>query len=89
MSAYISDIMETVESQIASVRIPLSRLASPQLYYILSRNDMSLDINNPSAPKIFCLGNDPLKSEALAPVISLICDRMNKVINQKKKRNAA
>lgn len=85
VSAYISDIMETVESQIASVRIPLSRLASPQLYHILSRNDVSLDINNPNAPKIFCLGNDPLKSEALAPVISLICDRMNKVINQKEK----
>ncbi len=85
IAAYISDIMETVESQIASVRIPLARLASPQLYYILSGNDFTLDINNPEAPKIFCLGNDPIKSEALAPVISLICDRMNKVVNQKGK----
>lgn len=85
VSAYLSDIMETVESQIASVRIPLARLSSPGLYYILSGNDFTLDINNPAAPKIFCLGSDPVKSEALAPVISLICDRMNKIINQRGK----
>ena len=45
--------------------------------------------NNPNAPKIFCLGNDSTKSEALAPVISLICDRMNKIINQKGKAKCA
>jgi hypothetical protein len=85
LSAYLSDVMETVESQIASARIPMGRLSSPQLYYILSGNDFTLDINNPEIPKIVCLGNDPIKSEALAPVISLICDRMNKIINQKGK----
>jgi len=85
LSGYLNDNMETVDSQMASVRIPLARLASPQLYYILSGNDFTLDINNPVAPKIVCLGNDPVKSEALAPVISLFCDRMNKVINQKGK----
>lgn len=85
ISAYLSDIMETVESQIASVRIPLGRLASPELYYILSGNDFTMDINNPAAPKIFCLGSDPVKSEALAPVLSLICDRMNKIINRREK----
>ncbi|HMH32134.1 MAG TPA: conjugal transfer protein MobC [Puia sp.] len=85
ISAYLENNMETVDSQMASVRIPLGRLASPQLYYILSGNDFSLDINNPQAPKIVCLGNDPVKSEALAPVISLICDRLNKIINQRGK----
>lgn len=81
-SAFLNDVMETVDNQMASVKIPLGRLSSPSLYYILSGNDFTMDINNPKAPKIFCLGNDPLKSEALAPVISLICDRLNKIINQ-------
>lgn len=81
ISAYQNDVMETVDNQISSLRIPLGRLASPGLYYILSGNDFSLDINNPDEPKIVCLGGDPLKSEALAPVISVICDRMNKIIN--------
>jgi len=89
ISAYLNDVMETVDSQIASVRIPLGRLASPLLYYILSGNDFTLDINNPKAPKIVCLGSDPLKSEALAPVISLFCDRLHKIINQKGKAKCA
>jgi len=85
INAYLSDVMETVEGQIASVKIPMGRLSSAPLYYILSGNDFTLDINNPHAPKIVCLGNDPVKSEALSPVISLICDRMAKIINQKGK----
>jgi hypothetical protein len=89
ISAYLNDVMETVDSQIASVRIPLGRLASPLLYYVLSGNDFTLDINNPHAPKIVCLGSDPLKSEALAPVISLFCDRLHKIVNQKGKAKCA
>ena len=89
ISAYLADVMETVESQLASVKIPLGRLSSPQLYYLLSGNDFTLDINNPQAPKIICLGNDPVKAEALAPVISLFCDRLNKIINQKGKYKCA
>jgi hypothetical protein len=85
ISAYLSDIMETVENQIASARIPLGRLASPDIYYILSGMDFPMDINNPAAPKITCLGNDPVKADALAPIISLICDRAHKIINQKGK----
>jgi len=89
IAAYLSDIMETVESQIASVRIPLARLASPELYYLTSGDDFSMDINNPLAPKIVCLGSDPTKSEALAPILSVFCDRMNKIINQKGKYKCA
>jgi hypothetical protein len=81
-NAYLNDVMETVDNQLASVKIPLGRLSSPALYYILSGNDFTMDINNPKEPKIFCLGNDPLKADALAPVISLICDRLNKIVNQ-------
>jgi hypothetical protein len=82
IKSYLDDNMETIDSQMASVKIPLGRLSSPMLYYILSGNDFTLDINNPKEPKIFCLGNDPVKADALAPVISLIVDRLNKIINQ-------
>jgi hypothetical protein len=82
INLYLEDNMETLSSQLASVNIPLGRLSSPLLYYILSGNDFTLDINNPQEPKIFCLGADPVRAEALAPVLSLIVDRMNKIINQ-------
>ncbi|MFT3749075.1 MAG: conjugal transfer protein MobC [Agriterribacter sp.] len=74
--------METLSNQVVSVKIPLGRISSPEFYYILSGDDFSLDINNPAKPKIFCLGNDPKSKEALAPVMSLYVDRLNKIINQ-------
>ncbi|WP_431213833.1 YWFCY domain-containing protein [Puia sp. P3] len=81
ISAYENDVMETLDNQVSSVKIPLGRLASPMLYWVMSGNDFTLDINNPNDPKLFCLGNDPTKAEALAPIMSLYADRMNKIIN--------
>ncbi len=89
LDAHRDDVMETLVGQLASVKIPLGRLSSPRLYYILTGNDFTLDINDPERPKIVCLGNDPIRSEALAPVISLFCDRLNKVINQKGRAKCA
>jgi YWFCY protein/TraM recognition site of TraD and TraG len=82
IDAYRNKSMEMVDGQITSARIPLSRLASPDLYYILTGNDLSLDINDPKAPKIFCLGGNPARQEALAPVLSLYIDRLNKLCNR-------
>lgn len=36
VTAYLNDAMEQLEVQIASAKISLSKLSSPQLYYILS-----------------------------------------------------
>lgn len=58
ISAYKSDAMPQLEGQIASAKIGLARLASPQLYYVLSGNDFTLDVNNPKEPKIVCVGNN-------------------------------
>jgi hypothetical protein len=46
-----------LEGQVASAKIGLARLASPQIYYVLSGNDFTLDVNNPNEPKIVCVGN--------------------------------
>lgn len=80
--AYLNKTMEMLDGQIASARIPLARLDSPDFYYVLSGNDVSLDINDPEAPAVLCLGGDSAKHEALAPVLSLYIDRLNKRINQ-------
>lgn len=82
IEAYRNNSMKLLDSQISSAKIPLGRLASPDLYYILTGNDVSLDINNPAAPKILCLGGDPPRQEALAPVLSLYIDRLNKLVNR-------
>ena len=81
IQSYLNNSMEMVDGQIASTSMPLARLISADFYYVLSGNDLSLEINNPSAPAILCLGGDPPKQEALAPVLSLYIDRLNKRIN--------
>jgi hypothetical protein len=83
IEAYEHKTMEMVDGQIASARVPLGRLASPDLYYILTGNDFSLRINGGAGSAIFCLGGDPSRQEALAPVLSLFIDRLCRLINQR------
>jgi hypothetical protein len=82
VEAQTNKSFEMLDGQIASARIPLSRLASPDLYYVLTGNDLSLAINDPAAPRILCLGGDPKRQEALAPVLSLYIDRLNRLCNR-------
>ncbi len=85
ISAYQNDAMQQLEGQIASAKISLARLASPQLYYVLSGNDFTLDINNPSEPKIVCMGNNPQKIQIYGAVLSLFITRLIKMVNKKGK----
>jgi len=85
VQSFLDGDMETLSSQMSSVKIPLGRISSPEFYYILSGNDFSLDINNREHPKIFCLGNSLQNQEALAPIMSLYIDRLNKIINREGK----
>ena len=66
-----NEAYEQLEGQVASAKISLARLSSPQLYYVLSGNDFSLDINNPQEPKIVCLANNQQKSQVYGAVLSL------------------
>ncbi len=84
--AFLNKTTEMLDGQIASARIPLARLDSPDFYYVLSGNDVSLDINDPLEPAVLCLGGDSAKQDALAPVMSLYIDRLNKRINQPYRR---
>lgn len=89
VSAYMNDVMEQLEGQIASAKISMARLASPQLYYVLSGNDFTLDINNPDAPKIVCMGNNPQKIQVYGAVLSLYISRLIKTVNKKGKQKSS
>ncbi|TXJ24901.1 MAG: conjugal transfer protein TraG [Chitinophagaceae bacterium] len=89
ISAYIEDTMEQLEGQIDAAKIGLARLSSPTLYYMLSGNDFSLDINNPQAPKILCLANNPQKQEVYSPILSLFMTRLSKIINRPHQQKCA
>ena len=85
VSAYEQGAAEQLEGQIASARIGLARLSSKQLYYVMSGNDFTLDINNPKEPKILCVGNNPQKQEILGAALGLYNARIVKLVNQKGK----
>ena len=89
ISAYQNQAMAQLEGQIASAKIGLARLSSPQLYYVLSGNDFTLDVNNPEEPKIVCVGNNPQKLQVYGAVLSLYISRMIKLVNQKGKLKSA
>src|SRR5665647_2396087 len=83
ITAYQNDAMEQLEGQIASAKIGMARLASPQLYWVLSGNDFTLDINNPKHPKIVCVGNNPEKQQIYGAVLSLYISRLVRQVNKK------
>ncbi len=83
ITAYQNDAMEQLEGQVASAKIGMARLASPQLYWVLSGNDFTLDINNPMHPKIVCVGNNPEKQQIYGAVLSLYISRLVRQVNKK------
>lgn len=85
ISAYNRNAAPQLEGQIASAKVGLARLVSPQLYYVLSGNDFTLEVNDPEEPKIICLGNNPQKLQVYGAVLSLYISRMIKLVNQKGK----
>ena len=85
VNAYLNDVMEQLEGQIASAKVAMARLSSPQLYYVLSGTDFTLDINDPEKPKLVCMGNNPQKIQIYGAVLSLYVNRLVKLVNKKGK----
>jgi len=85
INAYLNDVMEQLEGQIAAAKVAMAKLSSPQLYYVLSGNDFNLDINNCDEPKIVCMGNNPQKIHVYGAVLSLYVNRLVKLVNKKGK----
>ncbi|MBB6611806.1 type IV secretory system conjugative DNA transfer family protein [Pontibacter sp. Tf4] len=83
VSAFEQQAVDQLEGQVASAKISMARLSSPQLYYVLSGHDFTLDLNNPRDPKVVCLGNNPQKLQVYGAVLSLFVSRAVRLINRK------
>jgi hypothetical protein len=84
LQTYENGTMEQLDGQMAGMKIPLARLSSPEIYYILTGNELNLHLNDPRAPKILCLGGNANRMEAITPVLSLYIDRVNQLCTQPK-----
>ena len=83
MDAWQGGAMEQLAGQIASAKIPLSRMISQQLYWVMSASEFTLDINNPEEPKILCVGNNPDRQNIYGAALGLYNSRIVKLINKK------
>lgn len=83
MDAWKGGAQDQLQGQIASAKIPLSRMISPQLYWVMTGNDFTLDINNPEHPKILCVGNNPDRQNIYGAALGLYNSRIVKLINKK------
>lgn len=83
MDAWEGGAQDQLQGQIASAKIPLSRMISPQLYWVMSGDDFTLDINNPAEPKILCVGNNPDRQNIYSAALGLYNSRIVKLINKK------
>jgi len=83
MDAWLGGAAEQLQGQIASAKIPLSRMISPQLYWVMSDSEFTLDINNPKEPKILCVGNNPDRQNIYGAALGLYNSRIVKLVNKK------
>ena len=83
MDAWLSGAQDQLQGQIASAKIPLSRMISPQLYWVMSGDEFSLDINNPEDPKVLVVGNNPDRQNIYGAALGLYNSRIVKLINKK------
>jgi type IV secretory pathway TraG/TraD family ATPase VirD4 len=85
VTAYMNNANAQLEGQVAGATISLGKLSSPNLYYVLSGNDFTLDINNPDRPKIVCVGNSPQKANIYGAMLSLYITELTRQLNKRNK----
>ena len=84
MDAWEGGAQDQLQGQIASAKLPLSRMISPALYWVMTGDDFSLDINNPNEPKVLVVGNNPDRQNIYSAALGLYNSRIVKLINKKK-----
>lgn len=87
-SAFINGIES--EKQTAGVKSTLAnafkKISSQKLFYVLSKDEVSLDINNPENPAVIALVNNPKYDSTYSPVIAMV---MHTIIKQMSLRGKA
>ncbi len=77
---------EQLSGQTASARIPLSQLATKELFWVMGNNvypelNVPLRINDPEKPSIMILANSPATQTTNSPALGLIATQLLKEIN--------
>ena len=91
LTAHEQQAKEQLAGVISSAQLPITKLRSPEVYYVLNpaeQNNFNLDITNPSNPIFLCVGNSSRLTNALGPIIALIASICMQQMNQLGKRRS-
>ncbi len=83
------EAMEQLSGQTSTVQISLSSMATKEIFYVMSGNDFSLDVNDPKYPKIVSLQNNPERKEVYSAPLGLYMNTILKQVNKPGKRPMA
>ena len=70
---------------IGSLTMQLQKINTPEIVWVLTGNDFTLDLNNPYDPKFVILGSRPDLKSALNPILAFIITIILKTINNQGK----
>lgn len=84
--AYQEDAGKQLIGQISGAAISLGTLATEKLYYILSGDDFTMNINDPEQPKIVCIANNPQVANIYSAVISLYLNTLQKLLKEQEEQ---
>lgn len=86
IAAYNSDAMKQLMGQLSGAAVSLGTLSSENLYFVLSGDDFTMDINDPRNPKIVCIANNPQVSNVYSAVISLYLNNLQKLLKEQEEQ---
>jgi hypothetical protein len=72
----------TVAGMLSTLQNALSVMNTPDIFWLLSSNDVDLHLNNPENPQFLCIGNDSTLPTVYTPAISLVISVALKQMNQ-------
>lgn len=77
-----------VAGQVGTLQSMIGQVNTPEIAYLLTGNDFTLDVNDPTDPKLLCIGTSPQLCNTHAPAISLIINVASKLMNAKDKQHS-
>ncbi len=76
---------EQLAGVVGSLTMQLQKINTPEICWVLTGSDFTLDLNNPKSPKFIVLGSLPELQSALNPVIAFISTIGLKLMNAQNK----
>lgn len=85
LTAFNSGAEKQLASQLSSAQLPLDKINTPEIFWVLSDADFDLNLNETDNKGVLTIGNNPSIQDSLSPVIALILTATMKVLNQPNK----